>query len=193
MSFVKNQKSDQEAIELQIFDSWEELLEHCIEDHERFMTLITLYKHDAWAGKLQEAVGRLPATSLKQLGHYTKIIERKRAIMHGWWTDETTQFAECAYCGIPVNVSEFTEDHVVPKSQGGSDEIVNLVPCCCDCNELKDDISVCDFLIRCGANETEANQIVESWTSDERKHVPAFITYRMSSNQLKNLGIDGLN
>ena len=47
----------------------------------------------------------------------------------------------CVYCGIrEVDVgAELTIDHFQPRSQGGSDDISNLVYCCHACNEFKSD------------------------------------------------------
>lgn len=40
----------------------------------------------------------------------------------------------CKYCGSP---GPLTLDHVIPRSQGGSDEPQNLVPACRSCNSSK--------------------------------------------------------
>ena len=40
---------------------------------------------------------------------------------------------ECVYCGAPASVL----DHVVPRSQGGSDSLRNLVAACAPCNVSK--------------------------------------------------------
>jgi len=39
----------------------------------------------------------------------------------------------CHYCGGPAD----TVDHVIPKSQGGSDDAGNLVAACTSCNSAK--------------------------------------------------------
>ncbi|MCX4580793.1 HNH endonuclease [Streptomyces sp. NBC_01571] len=41
----------------------------------------------------------------------------------------------CVYCGNPAEVM----DHVIPWSQGGADELTNLVPACKACNNSKCD------------------------------------------------------
>lgn len=45
----------------------------------------------------------------------------------------------CEYCRTPVSASgqEFTVDHVIPRSQGGSDDLGNLSYCCFWCNSYK--------------------------------------------------------
>lgn len=42
--------------------------------------------------------------------------------------------AICAYCGIAGNL---TIDHVIAMSQGGSNTLDNIVPCCGPCNKSK--------------------------------------------------------
>lgn len=46
-----------------------------------------------------------------------------------------TRLGNCPYCGRELNESNFTKDHVLPKSKGGS----QTVPCCFECNQLKGD------------------------------------------------------
>lgn len=43
----------------------------------------------------------------------------------------------CWYCGIQLDKSNYTSDHVVSKKNGGTDSIDNLVPCCKRCNSRK--------------------------------------------------------
>lgn len=44
----------------------------------------------------------------------------------------------CAYCGDEHKNSHLTRDHITPKSQGGRDVWMNVVTCCKDCNQTKD-------------------------------------------------------
>src|SRR5271157_4981149 len=46
--------------------------------------------------------------------------------------------SECQYCGHTLNLSDFTLDHVVPRSQGGTSCWTNLVAACVRCNKRKD-------------------------------------------------------
>lgn len=41
----------------------------------------------------------------------------------------------CHYCKGPAN----TADHIVPVSQGGTNEITNLLPACLSCNSTRKD------------------------------------------------------
>lgn len=41
----------------------------------------------------------------------------------------------CHYCNGPAN----TADHIVPVSQGGTNEINNLLPACHNCNSTRQD------------------------------------------------------
>lgn len=44
----------------------------------------------------------------------------------------------CWYCGGALNpFRNFTVDHLVPRKEGGSDDIANLFPCCKRCNSKK--------------------------------------------------------
>lgn len=43
----------------------------------------------------------------------------------------------CAYCPRPLALSEFTFDHVVPRSLGGGTDWENIVCACTDCNRRK--------------------------------------------------------
>jgi 5-methylcytosine-specific restriction endonuclease McrA len=52
----------------------------------------------------------------------------------------------CWYCGLQtVPWQDFCVDHVIPKSNGGSDESKNLVPCCLRCNIIKKNNSISEF------------------------------------------------
>ncbi|SOC26707.1 HNH endonuclease [Thalassospira xiamenensis] len=48
----------------------------------------------------------------------------------------------CAYCQKELTMSEFTFDHVVPRSKGGKDCFENVVVSCSPCNTIKADKSL---------------------------------------------------
>jgi len=43
----------------------------------------------------------------------------------------------CAHCGKTLTVETMQVDHILPRAQGGSDEILNLQPLCDNCNQGK--------------------------------------------------------
>jgi 5-methylcytosine-specific restriction endonuclease McrA len=46
----------------------------------------------------------------------------------------------CAYCGIAARDTPegyLTRDHIIPISEGGDDDIDNIVPACKQCNKTK--------------------------------------------------------
>jgi hypothetical protein len=55
----------------------------------------------------------------------------------------------CTYCGRKVTSHNFTWDHVFPKSKGGREKD-NLVICCHDCNQFKDNHTLKEWLLIVG-------------------------------------------
>ncbi len=53
----------------------------------------------------------------------------------------------CFYCGRAD--APLTEDHAVPLSRGGSDDIDNILPACKPCNSAKS-AKTADEFIACG-------------------------------------------
>jgi 5-methylcytosine-specific restriction endonuclease McrA len=43
----------------------------------------------------------------------------------------------CQYCGARCTMKELTYDHVLPRSQGGKTNWLNIVSACMDCNSKK--------------------------------------------------------
>lgn len=43
----------------------------------------------------------------------------------------------CYYCGCGLDESNFTVDHIIPRSKGGDNGLNNMVPCCRTCNTAK--------------------------------------------------------
>jgi 5-methylcytosine-specific restriction endonuclease McrA len=46
--------------------------------------------------------------------------------------------SRCQYCGYILQTSEYTLDHVIPRSQGGTTTWKNTVLACAECNHDKD-------------------------------------------------------
>lgn len=51
----------------------------------------------------------------------------------------------CYYCGCKLDYATFEVDHFIPKADGGTNDIDNLVPSCCDCNSIKGVMDVDSF------------------------------------------------
>ncbi|WP_431959215.1 HNH endonuclease [Actinacidiphila sp. bgisy160] len=62
----------------------------------------------------------------------------------------------CVYCGGPA---EHT-DHVIPQAHGGSDDAVNLVPACAECNTSKNAAPVLEWIAR---RDPELLDLVAGW------------------------------
>ena len=45
----------------------------------------------------------------------------------------------CAYCGCKITLRSITKDHVIPRSKGGKDDLLNVVAACKACNGKKSD------------------------------------------------------
>jgi 5-methylcytosine-specific restriction endonuclease McrA len=52
----------------------------------------------------------------------------------------------CSYCGLVLNpFRNFSVDHVIPQSKGGTDDFDNLVPACRHCNSSKNNRSPVEY------------------------------------------------
>jgi hypothetical protein len=51
----------------------------------------------------------------------------------------------CVYCGCEVNSATSNLEHVLPRSRGGDNKILNLALACLPCNEAKDDRTLSEW------------------------------------------------
>lgn len=75
----------------------------------------------------------------------------------------------CAYCGTkPIHL---TIDHVVPRSQEGTNELNNLLPACRNCNESKGSRSLTNWYTNKNPRYTVErwNRIVEVLAIDQQQ------------------------
>ena len=63
----------------------------------------------------------------------------------------------CAYCG---SSDDLHVDHVIPRSKGGSSQMINLKVCCWTCNCAKRDKSVEDFRLSESLKITDFQYII---------------------------------
>ncbi|WP_420716351.1 HNH endonuclease [Streptomyces sp. H27-H1] len=65
----------------------------------------------------------------------------------------------CAYCDAPFGGSVEAEmDHVNPLAKGGVHDWSNIAPACRDCNRLKSDQDIADWLgLLAGPSSAECN------------------------------------
>jgi 5-methylcytosine-specific restriction endonuclease McrA len=63
----------------------------------------------------------------------------KRAVWRRWatLTLEGELMAKCCYCNQPLHWSEMTIEHLVRRSDGGTNRAENVRPCCRRCNEAE--------------------------------------------------------
>lgn len=54
-------------------------------------------------------------------------------------------YKKCFYCQKEVH--HLTKDHIVPKKNHGTDEIINLVPACKNCNQWKGSKTLEEWLL----------------------------------------------
>jgi 5-methylcytosine-specific restriction endonuclease McrA len=90
----------------------------------------------------------------------------------------------CVYCGkknVPLEI-----EHVIPKSRGGSDRISNLTLACHNCNQIKGNQSVKEFL----KNKPEILKRVKSQLKKPLKDVAVMSATRYAvGNILKDSGL----
>jgi len=67
----------------------------------------------------------------------------------------------CAYCG--QNKDQMTIDHILPQALGGTDELMNVVCCCEDCNRDKSHTEVEMWYFQQYFFSQERWDIIEQW------------------------------
>ena len=71
----------------------------------------------------------------------------------------------CAGCGGQFEFSDMTVDHIIPRSRGGKGLTDNYQLMCWECNEVKDDRSMDEFM----ASSIRPGQPDYTCVSDARK------------------------
>lgn len=65
------------------------------------------------------------------------------ALTKQFWGKPSAKSKACCYCGLVLDRSQITSEHIVPKSKGGR----ITAPCCLACNRQKADMLLIDFII----------------------------------------------
>lgn len=71
-----------------------------------------------------------------------KALPRKKVVERVWFSKDILRKSDdvCAHCGCPVAIGDnFTVEHVVPISKGGTNDLVNIVALRQTCNTTKGD------------------------------------------------------
>lgn len=83
----------------------------------------------------------VPAVAI--LKHYAQAGRRRQGFAlpshRNIWIREQ---GRCAYCGCKLSLRTTTREHVVPRSKGGADTLLNVVAACNACNGEKADRSL---------------------------------------------------
>lgn len=98
---------------------------------------------------------------------------KKRAKMDGHFLDfeledirrivrEAIEHAHCPFCRGELLPGNFSADHKLPISRGGTHSIVNILICCLNCNLAKGPIEYFEW--------RELMQVMSSWPLEIRRH-----------------------
>ena len=100
-----------------------------------------------WKGKKRPEISGKNHPLWKGGYENTLMLHRKRRIMKkgnggshtlgGWETLKAQYNWTCPCCGVSEPTIQLTEDHIIPISKGGSNNIENIQPLCGSCNRRK--------------------------------------------------------
>lgn len=77
---------------------------------------------------------------------------------------------QCCFCGLPIDDKTFSQDHLIPmnKAKLGLHAWGNVVPCCKDCNNEKQQRPWQEFLNKkAGADGLKRKEKIERFVSDK--------------------------
>ena len=88
----------------------------------------------------------------------------------------------CVLCGRFMGVDEFTVDHIIPLSKGGTNDLDNMQATCRVCNSIKQDILPRDFMEK--ISEIFLYQMRIRFNIDTWKHL-CFLHRRYVSKKIR--------
>ncbi|MFQ5581350.1 MAG: HNH endonuclease [Mariprofundaceae bacterium] len=98
---------------------------------------------------------------------------------------------QCCYCGISINATNISQDHLIPmnKASLGLHAWGNVVPCCRDCNNEKQQKPWLDFLISkaTGNDLKQRKKKIESFVS-EKNYDPNLNLHQYADNLYEDIG-----
>ena len=72
------------------------------------------------------------------MGKRSKNYRLKKRLWKEIHNCELTLPVPCHWCRCMIRFAWATVDHVRPRSEGGADDLTNVVVSCSDCNQLRD-------------------------------------------------------
>lgn len=95
--------------------------------------------------KLRSEKASFEIPAVVQLKEYVRVRSRRHGFTQPSHQNVFVRDKErCAYCNCKLTLRSCTKDHVVPRSKGGPDSLVNVVACCSSCNAKKADRTLND-------------------------------------------------
>lgn len=95
----------------------------------------------------------------------------------------------CFYCGAILNPTTYTEDHLIPRSRGGSNKLDNRVTCCRKCNCSKGNKTLEEYRTYLKSGFLDVDKVnrtisrIESFTGPLRELRDAVQNYENSINK----------
>lgn len=107
--------------------------------------------------------------------------------------DELLHFfnSECCYCGVGISKKSISLDHLIPMNKGslGLHAWGNVVPCCQQCNNEKQQKVWCDFLdAKASLEMVEIRQLkIKDFIAD-KKYDPNLNLHEYADNLYEDVG-----
>jgi 5-methylcytosine-specific restriction endonuclease McrA len=114
------------------------------QDHETFIRrTLSIYRHQVETyAERKDKNGRIT--------RYAKQIPYTVAEFRAWvlqqFQGKEDGARQCPYCGTWIDVANFQADHCTPVARGGALGLDNLAACCERCNQIKDQLTVAEYL-----------------------------------------------
>jgi 5-methylcytosine-specific restriction endonuclease McrA len=92
---------------------------------------------EAWPGEFcRSATQTIEVPKVVVIREFAHVYGKPKFTRRNVWLRDN---GHCGYCGDPVELSEYTFDHVIPRSKGGLTSWENVLVACSACNAKKAD------------------------------------------------------